>query len=99
MPVVNVGSYEKPVYLVAEVCRVLEGQAARAKLEPSQTASMIAFAVRRPHLNAQSIVTTGRDLVKPDDRNLVSAYKSPPASLLCQVAIAQRNMNGVRFRS
>ncbi|EDN10395.1 hypothetical protein HCAG_06198 [Histoplasma mississippiense (nom. inval.)] len=58
-PVVNVGSKEKPSYLPAEVCQVLPGQPANAKLSPNQTQNMIRFAVRRPVENATSIVTNG----------------------------------------
>jgi len=70
LPVVNVGSYERPTYLIAEVCRVLPGQEAKTKLDPNQTANMIGFAVRRPHLNAQSIVSTGSDLLNVRNQTL-----------------------------
>lgn len=58
-PVVNVGTDKNPSYLPAEVCVVLPGQSAMAKLSGDQTRNMIRFAVRGPWLNAQSIVNDG----------------------------------------
>lgn len=58
-PVVNVGNDENPSYLPAEICVVLPGQNATAKLSGDQTRAMIGFAVRRPGENAQSIVDQG----------------------------------------
>lgn len=53
LPVVNVGSRQKPVYLPEEVCDVLRGQPCVAKLSAEQTSQMIKFAVRRPAQNAR----------------------------------------------
>lgn len=58
-PVVNVGTNNNPSYLPAEVCVVLPGQSAMAKLSGDQTRNMIRFAVRGPWLNAESIVNDG----------------------------------------
>lgn len=58
-PVVNVGTDKNPSYLPAEVCVVLPGQSAMAKLSGDQTRNMIKFAVRGPWLNAGSIVKDG----------------------------------------
>lgn len=58
-PVINVGTDKNPSYLPAEVCVVLPGQSAMAKLSGDQTRNMIRFAVRGPWLNAQSIVNDG----------------------------------------
>ncbi|KAG8165758.1 hypothetical protein KVR01_004310 [Diaporthe batatas] len=58
-PVVNVGTDKNPSYLPAEVCIVLPGQSAMAKLSGDQTRNMIRFAVRGPWLNAMSIVNDG----------------------------------------
>ena len=61
LPVVNVGSRDKPVYLPCEVCEVEPGQPAKSKLSGDQTASMLKFAVmgRKPGQNAQSIASRG----------------------------------------
>lgn len=61
LPVVNVGSRDRPVYLPVEVCEVEPGQPAKSKLSGDQTSSMLRFAVmgRKPGQNAQSIVTKG----------------------------------------
>ncbi|GAM91567.1 hypothetical protein ANO11243_096190 [Dothideomycetidae sp. 11243] len=59
MPVLNVGNDENPMYMPAEFCNVLPGQVSMKKLSSEQTAKMITFACRRPHLNAQSTTTDG----------------------------------------
>ncbi|KAI1080743.1 Piwi-domain-containing protein [Whalleya microplaca] len=59
LPVVNVGTRDNPTYLPPEVCQVLPGQSARAKLDPGQTQHMIRFAVRKPFENATAIVQKG----------------------------------------
>lgn len=58
-PVINVGTEENPSYLPAEVCVVIPGQPALAKLSGDQTRNMIRFAVRGPWMNAESIVNNG----------------------------------------
>ena len=59
IPVVNVATRENPSYLPVDVCEVESGQNSTTKLSPQQTKEMIAFAVRKPYINAQSIVTAG----------------------------------------
>ncbi|KND91602.1 Protein argonaute 5, partial [Tolypocladium ophioglossoides CBS 100239] len=59
LPVINVGTRENPTYLPPQVCYVIPGQPAKAKLDPTQTQNMIRFAVRGPAQNATSIVTKG----------------------------------------
>lgn len=59
MPVVNVGTRDRPSYLPVEVCEVEPGQPASSKLSPNQTRNMLNFAVRSPAQNAQSIVNKG----------------------------------------
>jgi eukaryotic translation initiation factor 2C len=71
LPVLRFGTRENPTYLPAEVCEVVPGQAASSKLSESQTQAMVAFAVRKPHLNAQSIDTQGRQLLGCDPANSV----------------------------
>ncbi|KAK1749574.1 ribonuclease H-like domain-containing protein [Echria macrotheca] len=63
LPVVNVGTRDRPTYLPAEVCLVMPGQRADAKLDASQTQQMIRFAVRKPGANADSIVREGLSIV------------------------------------
>lgn len=62
-PVVNVGNQANPSYLPVEVCTIVGGQPAANKLSPGQTANMINYAVRRPNLNANEIVTAGAALL------------------------------------
>lgn len=61
LPVVNVSTRERPTYLPAEACEVLLGQNASTKLSPEQTQKIIAFAVRKPWANAESIMSNGLD--------------------------------------
>ncbi|KAI1940571.1 hypothetical protein LOZ66_002167 [Ophidiomyces ophidiicola] len=63
MPVVNVGTMERPSYLPAELCYVESGQATKRKLGPSETREMIKCAVRKPAMNAKSIVNTGSQII------------------------------------
>ncbi|KFY31959.1 hypothetical protein V493_00653 [Pseudogymnoascus sp. VKM F-4281 (FW-2241)] len=58
-PVMNVGTRANPMYLPVDCCMVIPGQSSMKKLDPDQTAHMIRFACRRPHLNAQSITSDG----------------------------------------
>lgn len=58
-PVMNVGTRGNPMYMPVDCCMVIPGQASMKKLDPEQTAEMIRFACRRPHLNAQSITSDG----------------------------------------
>lgn len=63
LPVINVGSRQNPQYLPPEVCEVLPGQTSNTKLSSSQTQQMIRFAVRKPAQNAQSIATSGTQML------------------------------------
>ncbi|OBT77828.1 hypothetical protein VF21_03237 [Pseudogymnoascus sp. 05NY08] len=58
-PVMNVGTRANPMYLPVDCCKVIPGQSSMKKLDPDQTATMIRFACRKPHLNAQSITSDG----------------------------------------
>ncbi|MCJ1392530.1 hypothetical protein MMC18_005398 [Xylographa bjoerkii] len=73
LPVVNVGNKANPSYLPADVCMVLPGQPADAKLTPDQTANMITFAVRNPKANATSIVGRGLASLGFDPQNATLA--------------------------
>ncbi|KAI1122997.1 ribonuclease H-like domain-containing protein [Nemania abortiva] len=59
MPVINVGTKQKPSYLPPEVCEVVAGQPMRRPLGGFQTSEMIKFAVRSPIQNVQSIMNNG----------------------------------------
>ena len=71
LPVVNCGNRLDPMYLPAEVCIVLPGQAAKAKLDASQTQQMIRHAVRKPWDNAASILQQGVQTVGLDENSNV----------------------------
>ncbi|KGO64198.1 protein of unknown function DUF1785 [Penicillium italicum] len=63
MPVVNVGTRDRPVYLPAEVCEVLPRQPFRAEPSTIQRQNMIKFSCRRPPQNYASIMTEGLDIL------------------------------------
>ena len=57
------------MYLPAEVCIVVPGQASKAKLDARQTQQMILHAVRKPWENAASIVNQGIQTVGLDEKS------------------------------
>lgn len=57
------------MYLPAEVCIVVPGQASNAKLSAQQTQQMILHAVRKPWENAASIVNQGIHTVGLDEKS------------------------------
>ncbi|KAK6953651.1 hypothetical protein Daesc_005956 [Daldinia eschscholtzii] len=61
--VVNVGSLEKPTYLLSDVCTVLPGQVARTKLTPQQSQKMINFCTGDPSKDTRNIQETGLESV------------------------------------
>ena len=50
-PVINIGSKENPSYVPAELCKVMDGQDYRLKLDGEQTSAMLKFAVNQPWFN------------------------------------------------
>lgn len=58
MPCINIGS-ANPVWIPAEVARIVEGQAYFGKLPDRQTAEMIKIACRPPKENAEMITNVG----------------------------------------
>ncbi|EJT82152.1 hypothetical protein GGTG_02126 [Gaeumannomyces tritici R3-111a-1] len=73
-----------PPYVPADACVVLPGQLWKGKLRTSQIRDMIKFAVRKPDLNAASIVGSGLDIVGASDKNehLTQAGFSVKSSLI-----------------
>lgn len=63
-PLVDHGNSEGPMWLPAELAKVVPGQLVRRLLAPLQTAAMITFAARRPHPNATSINGNGLEVTK-----------------------------------
>ena len=80
LPVINIGNRANPSYLPADVCVVLPGQPADAKLTPDQTSKMITFAVRPPKANATSIVGRGLASLGLDPQN-PTLVKTIPESI------------------
>ncbi|KAJ7152964.1 argonaute-like protein [Mycena filopes] len=59
LPVVDMGSGNKSVYVPAELCEIEPGQAYRGKLSDVETANMIRFACNPPKFNAEAITNEG----------------------------------------
>ncbi|OAP55834.1 hypothetical protein AYL99_09986 [Fonsecaea erecta] len=74
LPVVNVGSRDRPAYLPAQVCMVAPGQPSHTQLSPAQTQQMIRFAVRKPAQNAKSIVTSGAQMLAMGNSSTLDAF-------------------------
>ncbi|KAL2881873.1 hypothetical protein SGCOL_002609 [Colletotrichum sp. CLE4] len=55
LPLVNLGTREKPTFFPAEKCTIITGQAVRAKLNGQETTEMLNFACRSPFSNAISL--------------------------------------------
>ncbi|KXH25802.1 piwi domain-containing protein [Colletotrichum simmondsii] len=55
LPLVNLGTREKPTFFPAEQCTIIAGQAIRAKLNGQETTEMLNFACRSPFSNAVSL--------------------------------------------
>jgi eukaryotic translation initiation factor 2C len=59
LPVVNLGSQEKAIYVPAELCTIEPMQHYAGRMGERETAAIIKFALKRPSATAKSIVTTG----------------------------------------
>ncbi|RYO97065.1 hypothetical protein DL765_011363 [Monosporascus sp. GIB2] len=66
LPVINVGTQTRPVYMPAELVEVIPGQPLRRKTNPAETAKMILSACRSPFANATSLTTIGRMCLQLD---------------------------------
>lgn len=94
LPVINVGSQGRPVYLPPEVCEVGIGQrASKIKLDASQSTRMLAVAVRRPVENASTIVDIGLQAVGlgPENEMLVSRCKSRTLTKIRMLNLISQN--------
>ncbi|CEO96270.1 PAZ domain [Plasmodiophora brassicae] len=56
LPLLVVGSKEKPTYLPMEVCNVVGGERIAKKLAPAQTAAMIKKTAAKPNVRVQNIM-------------------------------------------
>lgn len=55
MPLVNLGTRDRPMFFPAEQCTIIAGQAVRSKLTGEETTAMLDFACRSPFANAISL--------------------------------------------
>ncbi|KAJ5281121.1 hypothetical protein N7478_006493 [Penicillium angulare] len=89
LPVLNLGSRQRPVYVPQECCRILPGQVFRGELVTSQRQNMITFSCRRPPNNYKSITETGlgimgiaNDNVRETNLDINKEMITVPARLL-----------------
>jgi hypothetical protein len=80
LPVVNVGSAAREIWIPAELCNVVPGQPANDLLSPDQTSQMIRVAARRPADNARYIVGNGATLMGLGDPGPPDGAVSRPLS-------------------
>ncbi|KAF8881571.1 argonaute-like protein [Infundibulicybe gibba] len=59
LPVVDIGTAKRSVYIPAELCQILPGSVYRAKLSDTETAAMIKLACNPPRMNAEAVVREG----------------------------------------
>ncbi|KAI0122454.1 Piwi-domain-containing protein [Daldinia grandis] len=69
LPVINVGTSGNPAYLPPDVCSVLPGRVARAKLTPEQSQKMIDFCTGGPSQDASNIQSIELAAVGLKDEN------------------------------
>ncbi len=59
LPVINIASKEKPVWIPAELCEIVRGIPLRGKLNDTQTSTMLQLSCNPPSTNAQTIMNEG----------------------------------------
>jgi hypothetical protein len=59
LPVINLGTRQKPNYVPAELCEILPGCIFRDRLSSFETSKMMNVACKPPHENAQAITEIG----------------------------------------
>ncbi|KAB5566569.1 post-transcriptional gene silencing protein QDE-2 [Coniochaeta sp. 2T2.1] len=74
LPLINVGTKQRPEYVPAEFCTLVGGQPVKAKLDPTEQDAMIKFACRKPVDNAISITNNGRKVLGLDNNALLSHF-------------------------
>lgn len=74
LPAINTGTQAAPVYMPAELVKIVEGQALRRKTTPWETDEMIRFACRSPFANATSINDMGRKTLSLDGNDTLKDF-------------------------
>ncbi|KAH8904392.1 Piwi-domain-containing protein [Coniochaeta sp. PMI_546] len=74
LPLVNIGSTHRPMYILAELCTIIIGQPMRTRLSPAERDAMINFSCRSPLENAASITTKARELLHLDGNPLLFSF-------------------------
>ncbi|KAK0709584.1 Piwi domain-containing protein [Lasiosphaeria miniovina] len=73
LPLVNVGAVQKPIYFLAEHCKLLYGPV-KAKMNPREQSEMIKFACQSPAHNGNSITNVARAVLGFDNNPLLDRF-------------------------
>lgn len=73
-PLVNTGTRQRPCYIAAERCEIVQGQHLSGKLPGPDNKEMLSFACRSPAENQTSISTMGRQVLGLDDNPVLRAF-------------------------
>lgn len=71
LPLLDLGTGDKPIFVPAEQCTIVAGQPVRAKLTADETTDMLRFACRSPYANAFSILESRKNLGYDENPRLV----------------------------
>lgn len=74
LPAINTGTLLAPIYMPAELVKVVAGQALRRRTTPGETDEMIRFACRSPFANATSINGMGRQILSLDGNDTLKDF-------------------------
>ncbi|KAI1777141.1 Piwi-domain-containing protein [Hypoxylon cercidicola] len=97
LPVINVGSKQRPTYVPAEMLEVIPGQPLRRKTTPDETAQMILFACRSPFANATSLVTVGRKCLGLDGNPKLTEFNITAGKDLLTVRGRELPVPGITY--
>ncbi|KAI0477781.1 Piwi-domain-containing protein [Xylariaceae sp. FL0804] len=98
-PVVNVGTKSRPVYMPAELLRVIPGQVLRRKTNADETKAMIRFACRAPSENATSISRNGRGVLQLDNQTALDHLGITVSTTLLKVHGRQLKPPRIAYKS
>ncbi|KAI1496693.1 ribonuclease H-like domain-containing protein [Biscogniauxia marginata] len=74
LPVINVGSRDRAIYMPAELLKIIPGQPVLRKTTPDETRDMINFSCRSPVANATSIAAMGRTVLGLDGNKSLADF-------------------------
>ncbi|KAK8038235.1 Stem cell self-renewal protein Piwi [Apiospora phragmitis] len=67
LPLIDIGTPLRPIFVPAELCKIRPGQLVASKLDAAGSSAMIEFACKKPADNQQFIKTLGRQVLQLDN--------------------------------